>query len=418
MPDAPINDSYDVVVMGGGPGGSAASALVAEAGYSVLLVEREAVPRFHVGESLMPESFWSFERLGVLDKMRNSNFVKKLSVQFVSHSGKESNPFFFEKHDPRECSQTWQVERSAFDQMLFDNAAEKGACCRDKTRVTNVLFDDGRATGVELGLEDGSTQQVKAKVVVDATGLSAILANHLNLKQEYEHLKKIAVWTYFKNAEREPGPHGGATIILHTKLKDSWFWFIPLRDNITSVGVVGNRDYMLDGRSTPENTFAEELELCGAMQRRLASAEQVEKHRIAREFSYKTSRQSGDGWVLVGDAFGFIDPIYSSGVYFALKSGELAADAIVEGLQNNNLSAAQLGKWINDYSSGTQWIHKLVEAYYTNEFSFGKFLQGHPHHIGHLTDLLIGRIFHDTAGDIFDEMEPAMAEAVKMAIPK
>ena len=418
MPDAPINDSYDVVVIGGGPGGSAASALVAEAGYSVLLVEREAVPRFHVGESLMPESFWSFERLGVLDKMRNSNFVKKLSVQFVSHSGKESNPFFFEKHDPRECSQTWQVERSAFDQMLFDNAAEKGACCRDKTRVTNVLFDDGRATGVELGLEDGSTQQVKAKVVVDATGLSAILANHLNLKQEYEHLKKIAVWTYFKNAEREPGPHGGATIILHTKLKDSWFWFIPLRDNITSVGVVGNRDYMLDGRSTPENTFAEELELCGAMQRRLASAEQVEKHRIAREFSYKTSRQSGDGWVLVGDAFGFIDPIYSSGVYFALKSGELAADAIVEGLRNNDLSAAQLGKWINDYSSGTQWIHKLVEAYYTNEFSFGKFLQGHPHHIGHLTDLLIGRIFHDTAGDIFDEMEPAMAEAVKMAIPK
>ena len=418
MPNAPINDSYDVVVMGGGPGGSAASALVAEAGYSVLLVEREAVPRFHVGESLMPESFWSFERLGVLDKMRNSNFVKKLSVQFVSHSGKESNPFFFEKHDPRECSQTWQVERSAFDQMLFDNAAEKGACCRYKTRVTNVLFDDGRATGVELGLEDGSTQQVKAKVVVDATGLSAILANHLNLKQEYEHLKKIAVWTYFKNAEREPGPHGGATIILHTKLKDSWFWFIPLRDNITSVGVVGNRDYMLDGRSTPENTFAEELELCGAMQRRLASAEQVEKHRIAREFSYKTSRQSGDGWVLVGDAFGFIDPIYSSGVYFALKSGELAADAIVEGLQNNDLSASQLGKWINDYSSGTQWIHKLVEAYYTNEFSFGKFLQGHPHHIGHLTDLLIGRIFHDTAGDIFDEMEPAMAEAVKMAIPK
>ena len=418
MPDAPINDSYDVVVMGGGPGGSAASALVAEAGYSVLLVEREAVPRFHVGESLMPESFWSFERLGVLDKMRNSNFVKKLSVQFVSHSGKESNPFFFEKHDPRECSQTWQVERSVFDQMLFDNAAEKGACCRDKTRVTNVLFDDGRATGVVLGLEDGSTQQVKAKVVVDATGLSAILANHLNLKQEYEHLKKIAVWTYFKNAEREPGPHGGATIILHTKLKDSWFWFIPLRDNITSVGVVGNRDYMLNGRSTPENTFAEELELCGAMQRRLASAEQVEKHRIAREFSYKTSRQSGDGWVLVGDAFGFIDPIYSSGVYFALKSGELAADAIVEGLQNNDLSAAQLGKWISDYSSGTQWIHKLVEAYYTNEFSFGKFLQGHPHHIGHLTDLLIGRIFHDTAGDIFDEMEPAMAEAVKMAIPK
>lgn len=415
MYDTPLRNNYDCVVMGGGPGGSATAALVAEAGYSVLLVEREAVPRFHVGESLMPETFWSFERLGVLDKMRNSEFVKKLSVQFVSHSGKESNPFFFEKHDPRECSQTWQVERGAFDQMLFDNAAEKGAQCRDKTRVTKVLFDGDKTVGVELGMDDGSTQPVTASVVVDATGLSAILANRLRLKQEYDHLKKIAVWTYFENAERDPGPHGGATIILHTKMKDSWFWFIPLRNNITSVGVVGDRDYMLNGRSTPENTFAEELELCEAMQRRLASGRQVEKHRIAREFSYKTSKQSGNGWVLVGDAFGFIDPIYSSGVYFALKSGELAADAIIEGLENNDLSGDQLGKWIGDFNSGTQWIHKLVDAYYTNEFSFGKFLKEHPQHIGHLTDLLIGRIFHDTAGDIFDEMEPAMSKAVNLA---
>ena len=258
----------------------------------------------------MPETFWSFERLSVLDKMRDSDFVKKLSVQFVSHSGKESSPFFFEKHDPRECSQTWQVERGAFDQMLFDNAAEKGAQCRDKTRVSNVLFDGEKATGVELALEDGSTKQVTARVVVDATGLSALLANRLKLKQDYEHLKKIAVWTYFENAERDRGPHGGATIILHTKMKDSWFWFIPLRNNITSVGVVGNRDYMLEGRSTPEQTFAEELELCEAMQRRLADAKQTEKFRIAREFSYTTSQQTGDGWVLVGDAFGFIDPIY------------------------------------------------------------------------------------------------------------
>ncbi len=336
-------------------------------------------------------------------------------MQFVSHSGKESSPFFFEKHDPRECSQTWQVERGAFDQMLFDNAAEKGAHCRDKTRVTNVLFDGEQASGVELALEDGCSKQVNARVVVDATGLSALLANRLNLKQEYEHLKKIAIWTYFENAERDPGPHGGATIILHTRRKDSWFWFIPLRDNITSVGVVGNRDYMLEGRESPETTFAEELELCEAMQRRLANASEVEKYRVAREFSYGTTKQSGDGWVLVGDAFGFIDPIYSSGVYFALKSGELAADAIVEGFAKDDLSAGQLGKWVADYASGTQWIHKLVNAYYTNEFSFGKFLKQHPHHIGHLTDLLIGRIFHESAGDIFDEMEPAMAEAEKMA---
>ena len=133
----------------------------------------------------MPETFWSFERLGVLDKMRNSDFIKKLSVQFVSHSGKESRPFFFEKHDPRENSQTWQVERGAFDQMLFDNAAEKGAQYRDKTRVTAVTFEGDRATGVELGLEDDSMQHVAVRVDLDATGLSAMIANRLKLKQEY-----------------------------------------------------------------------------------------------------------------------------------------------------------------------------------------------------------------------------------------
>ena len=128
-----IKPSYDCVVLGGGPAGSSAAALVAEAGHSTLLVEREKVPRFHVGESLMPECYWTLERLGVLDQMKNSDFVKKYSVQFVTGDGKESQPFFFEKHDPRECSQTWQVERADFDKLLFDNAAAKGADCRDET---------------------------------------------------------------------------------------------------------------------------------------------------------------------------------------------------------------------------------------------------------------------------------------------
>jgi flavin-dependent dehydrogenase len=147
------------------------------------------------------------------------------------------------------------------------------------------------------------------------------------------------------------------------------------------------------------------------------NAELVSEFRVAKEFSYTTSQHSGDGWVLVGDAFGFIDPIYSSGVYFALKSGEMAADCIIEGLNAGDTSAVQLGKWTGEFKEGSKWIRKLVSAYYTNEFSFGHFLKHHPQYSGNLTDLLIGRIFHEGAGKIFDDMDPMLDEARRAALP-
>jgi flavin-dependent dehydrogenase len=411
-----MRDQYDCVVIGGGPAGCTSAALVAEAGFSTLLVEREQVPRFHIGESLMPETYWVFERLGVLDKMKASNFVKKMSVAFVSHTGAESNPFFFKEHDPRECSSTWQVERAEFDKMLFDNATEKGADCRDETRVLDVMIEDERAVGVRLQARGSNAQDVAAKVIVDATGQQAFLANRLGLKVEYPDLKKAAIWGYYRNARRDTGEHGGATIIMHTNEKKSWFWYIPLQDEITSIGVVGDRDYLLKSRGTPEDIFEDELVKCPALADRLMDAELTSEFRVAKEFSYKTTQHAGDGWVLVGDAWGFIDPIYSSGVYFALKSGEHAADAIVAGLRAGDTSAKQLGRWLDDFHSGTKLIRQLVDAYYTNEFSFGRFMKEHPEHRGNLTDLLIGRIFRDGAGKIFDDMAPALQQARQAAV--
>ena len=398
--------------MGGGPAGSSAATIVSQGGFDTLLLEREAMPRYHIGESLMPEAFWCFERLGVLDQMRNSDYVRKVSVQFVSSTGKESQPFFFKQHDPRECSSTWQVERAEFDHMLFKNAAANGASCVDQARVMDVLMDGDRAVGVTVQTSEGTSKEVRAKVVVDATGLQAVIANRMGLRRDEEDLKKIAIWSYFENAEREPGEHGGATIILHTEKKDSWFWFIPLRNGITSVGVVGDRSYMLEDRGSPEQTFADELALCPAMQRRLALSTNIEKYRVAREFSYTTTQQSGDGWVLVGDAMGFIDPIYSSGVYFALQSGIMAADVVVTGLRNDDTSATQLASWVDEFKEGTQWIRKLVDVYYCNPFSMGKFLKMYPQYIGNITDLLIGRIFYDGAGAVFQHLDPAMQMAI------
>ena len=160
-----------------------------------------------------------------------------------------------------------------------------------------------------------------------------------------------------------------------------------------------------------KEVFQQELENCPALLARLTDAELTRDFHIAKEFSYHTTQHAGDGWVLVGDAWGFIDPIYSSGVYFALRSGELAADCIIEGFRSGDLSATQLGRWTEDFGAGTKWIRQLVDAYYTNEFSFGKFLREHPKYQGNLTDLLIGRIFHESAGEIFDEMQPAIQHA-------
>jgi flavin-dependent dehydrogenase len=149
-----MRDSYDVVVIGGGPAGSTAAGLVAQAGRSTLLVEREKFPRFHVGESLMPECYWPLERLGLIERMKASKFVPKKSVQFVAASGKESEPFYFTEHDPRESSTTWQVERADFDQMLFDRAGELGADCYDQTRVLDVQFDE-QSGGPECQIANG-----------------------------------------------------------------------------------------------------------------------------------------------------------------------------------------------------------------------------------------------------------------------
>ncbi|MAD79974.1 MAG: NAD(P)/FAD-dependent oxidoreductase [Pirellulaceae bacterium] len=413
-----MKDQYDCIVVGGGPAGGCSAALIAEAGFSTLLVEREKIPRFHVGESLMPEAYWTFERLGVLDKMRQSDFVKKVSVQFVSSTGAESQPFFFREHDPRESAQTWQVTRADFDKMLFDNAAEKSAECHDQTHVMDIVREKRRVVGVTLRTAAGELREVRSQVLVDATGQQAFLANRLGLRIDTPEPGKVAIWGYYRGARRDAGEDGGATIVLHTRDKLSWFWFIPLANDVTSIGVVGDRDYLFQGRGEPSDIFEDELVKCPALVERLMDAELTSEFRRAKEFSYSTKQNAGDGWIMVGDARGFIDPIYSSGVYFALRSGELAADAIVTGLRDGDTTASQLSGWYEDFSAGTRRIQKLVDAYYNNDFNFGQFLRDYPQHTGNLTDLLVGRIFHDRAGCMFDDMVAELAKATVAAAQK
>lgn len=406
-----MKTSYDAVVIGAGPAGSAAAGYIAQSGFSTLLVEREAFPRFHVGESLMPECYWPLQRLGLIERMKASSFVPKKSVQFVTASGKESQPFYFTQHDPRECSTTWQVERADFDKMLFDRAAELGVDCVDQTRVLDVLMDENQAAhGVRIRTRSGDPVQIASRVVVDATGQSSLIANKLGLRQHLPGLKKAAIWGYYRNAWRDEGDNAGATVILHTENKDSWFWFIPLSNQITSIGCVGDNDYILKTDLDTEQRYQVELQRCPGLQERLRSAQRVGKLHVAKEYSYWTTQHAGSGWVLIGDAFGFIDPIYSSGVYFALVMADKASDAVIDGLRTNDLSANQLSSWCDEFKQGAQWIRKLVEAFYTKDFSFGKFMGQHPEYQGNLTDLLIGRIFYDGAGSIFESLDSCLID--------
>src|SRR5688572_23630860 len=237
-----------VVVIGGGPAGATVSTILAQQGVRVVLFDREKFPRFHIGESLIPETYWTFKRLGMLPKLKASAFTRKESVQFVNENGKLSEPFYFTDYKPGEPSQTWQVRRSEFDQMLLDNARQHGVDVHEGVRVLDVLFDGDRATGLRILDEEGATREVTAEVVVDASGQSAMISNRLKARRVDADLKKGSVWTYYQGAWRGPGRDAGATFVLQTKGKLGWFWYIPLHDDITSVGVVADFKYLFDGR--------------------------------------------------------------------------------------------------------------------------------------------------------------------------
>ena len=394
----------DVVVIGGGPAGSTVSTLMAQQGARVQLFERERFPRFHIGESLIPETYWVLKRLNMLPKMQASHFVKKYSVQFVNSAGRESAPFYFWDNKPHECSQTWQVVRSEFDTMMLNNAREHGVQVFEGVRVHDVLFEGDRACGVRLKGDDGGFRDVRAKVVVDASGQNGLLMNRLNLRIWDPILNKGAIWTYWEGAYRDSGKDEGATLVIQNGNRKGWFWYIPLHSNIVSVGVVAPFDYLFKGRKDYPQTYEEEVQCCPGVKERVANATRATGYFATKDYSYRSKQVAGNGWVLVGDAFGFLDPLYSSGVLLALKSGQLAADAVAEGLRTGDTSAGQLGKWGPGFNEGVNRMRRLVCEYYDG-FNFGQMIRQYPEMRGTLTDLLIGDLFEDRVDEVWAPLE-------------
>ncbi len=410
------HQNYDTIIIGGGPAGSTAATLIAQQGHRVLLLERDAEPTFKIGESLIPATYWTFKRLGMLEKLRASHFPQKFSVQFFTRTGKATNPFYFFDTNPHESAVTWQVLRSEFDQMLLDNATEKGVEVRRGVRVRKVLFEGEKAVGVVSqngkSQEKNNLETIQGTVIVDSTGQRSLIGRQLDLNTIEPNLKKASLFTHYEGGHRDEGIDEGATLILHTEEKDSWFWSIPLPYNRTSVGVVGELDYLLqnrrepDGKLNAQKIFDEELEKCQPLKQRLEGAKQLFPIQTTKDFSYRASRIAGDNWVLIGDAFGFLDPVYSTGLFLALKSGEMAADAIIEAFQENDFSETRLGSFGHTFVAGMEAFRKLVYAFYTKEFSFARFLSEYPEHLGGIVDILSGDVYRRDVTHIF----PAMAK--------
>jgi flavin-dependent dehydrogenase len=407
-----IPQTFDTVIIGAGPAGSAAAALLAEQGLRVLAIEREKFPRYHIGESLLPFTCYPLKRLGLFDRMRQSEFVKKYSAQFISASGKASQPFYFSSRYEPDVAQTWQVLRSEFDLMLMENARSKGAEVLEETTVRELIQEEGRTLGVRAQTKTGDTMEFRAPMTLDCSGRDAIAPTRLNWRVREPKLNKVAVWTYYRGALRDPGIDAGATTVAYIPEK-GWFWYIPQHRDMVSVGVVAEGKYLTrDDVREPKDIFNRELEQNAWIKQHLACGTQVGSYFITSEFSWRSRYCAAHGLLLAGDAFGFLDPVFSSGVMLALKSGMLAADAIKAAFDAQDFSADRFTDYGRQMREGLENMRKLVYAFYDPNFSFRKLTDKYPEMAGEITDCLSGDINKD-----FSRLFKAIADTAEVPEP-
>ncbi len=386
----------DVVIIGAGPAGSAAAAVLAEKGRRALVLEREKFPRYHIGESLLPFTFYPLQRLGLIAKMRQSAFVKKYSVQFVSPNGQASQPFyFFDRYDRGTVAQTWQVLRSELDQMLMENARDKGAVVLEQITVTDLLEENGRVVGVAAKDGGGRPEEYRAPLTLDCSGKESFAAVRNRWRVKDPQLNKVAVWTYYRGAKRDPGLDEGATTVAYVPEK-GWFWYIPQHNDMVSVGVVAEGKYLTRGGvKSPEAIFKREVEQNLWIKDHLACGRQVGQYFITSEYTFHSRHCAQEGLLLAGDAFCFLDPVFSSGVLFALNSGVLAGETIDAALKEGDLSPSRFAEYARTLRTGIENMRKLVYAFYHPQFSFRQLTDKYPDASGEVTDCLSGDVNRD-----------------------
>ncbi|SHL82271.1 NAD(P)/FAD-dependent oxidoreductase [Rhodanobacter sp. OK091] len=332
----------DVVVIGGGPGGSTAAALLARHGYKVIALEKARHPRFHIGESLLPMNLPVFERLGVLDKVRALG-VFKPGADFEADNERGYNTYAFARAIGQSPPHAYQVWRQDFDKMLYDHARDCGADAREGHEVVQVEQRGSRESWLDVKTDDGRSYCIQARYVVDASGRDAFLSAKRKLRRRNDQHQSAAIFGHYRGAEPRAGEDAGNISIY--RFEHGWMWMIPLPDGVMSVGAVCRPDYLKQRKGRTVEFLLDTLKLSPALWRRVEHAELIDNEvRVTGNYSYDSMQMGGPGWVLVGDAFAFLDPVFSSGVYLAMSGAEQAAAVVDQSLREPQREMALLRK--------------------------------------------------------------------------
>lgn len=332
----------DVVVIGGGPSGSTAAALLARKGYRVIALEKARHPRFHIGESLLPMNLPVFERLGVLDKVRALGVFKR-GADFEADNAQGYNTYAFDRAIGDSPPHAYQVWRQDLDKMLFDHARDCGADAREGHEVVKAEQAGPRESLLEVRADDGTGYSIRARYVVDASGRDALLATKKRLRRKNREHQSAAIFGHFRGATLRPGEDAGNISIY--RFDHGWMWMIPLPGGVMSVGAVCRPEYLKSRKGRTVEFLRATLQLNPALWGRLEHAELIgDEVRVTGNYSYDSARMGGPGWVLVGDAFAFLDPVFSSGVYLAMSGAEQAVGLVDAALRDPATERALLRK--------------------------------------------------------------------------
>jgi flavin-dependent dehydrogenase len=331
----------DVAVIGGGPAGSTAATLLAKRGFKVIALEKARHPRFHIGESLLPMNLPVFERLGVLDKVRALGIFKP-GADFEADNERGYNTYAFARAIGGSPPHAYQVWRQDFDKMLYDHARASGADAREGHEVLSVEQIGPRETRLQVRTDDGRSYGIQARYLIDASGRDAILSAKKKLRRKNNEHQSAAIFGHFRGAQLRAGEDAGNISIY--RFDHGWMWMIPLPDGVMSIGAVCRPEYLKQRKGRTVEFLMDTLNQNPGLRQRIERAELISEVRVTGNYSYDSSQMGGPGWVLVGDAFAFLDPVFSSGVYLAMSGAEQAAAAVDTALREPQRESALLRK--------------------------------------------------------------------------